>query len=90
MWAAATPIIAVTGGRVVALSTPYGTRGWWWEEWTSGKDWERLRATADETPRISPEFLDEERGRKTRREYRQEYFGEFEEAEAVSRSLRYE
>ena len=53
-------------------------------------NWERLRATADETPRISPEFLDEERGRKTRREYRQEYFGEFEEAEAVSRSLRYE
>jgi len=27
------PMIAVSSGRIIALSTPFGTRGWWWREW---------------------------------------------------------
>ncbi len=27
------PMIAVSGGRIIALSTPFGTRGWWYQEW---------------------------------------------------------
>jgi Helicase len=27
------PMIAVSGGRIIALSTPFGTRGWWYEAW---------------------------------------------------------
>src|SRR5436190_1727587 len=27
------PMLAVSGGRLVALSTPFGRRGWFWQEW---------------------------------------------------------
>ncbi len=26
-------MLAVSGGRLIALSTPFGTRGWWYREW---------------------------------------------------------
>src|SRR5262249_53536974 len=30
------PVLAVSGGRVLAMSTPFGRRGWWFVEWTAG------------------------------------------------------
>lgn len=32
------PMIAVSGGRIIALSTPFGTRGWWYREWMGLND----------------------------------------------------
>ena len=62
MMAAVRPMVAVSGGRILALSTPFGARGWWWEAWTQGGDsWERYEIPAGMCPRISPEFLEEER-----------------------------
>jgi Terminase large subunit, T4likevirus-type, N-terminal len=56
------PVLAVSGGRVVALSTPWGRRGWYFNEWTEGgTDWQRVKITAAECPRISPAFLEAER-----------------------------
>lgn len=55
------PMLAVSGGRLVALSTPFGTRGWWYEAWRSPEPWERYEVHATQCPRISPEFLAEER-----------------------------
>jgi hypothetical protein len=55
------PMLAVSGGRLVALSTPFGTRGWWYEAWRSPERWRRFEAPARDCPRISREFLDEER-----------------------------
>ncbi|MCX8207969.1 MAG: hypothetical protein N3G75_09125, partial [Methanothrix sp.] len=56
------PMLAVSRGRLVALSTPFGTRGWWYEAWTNGgPEWERWEIPASKCPRISPEFLAEER-----------------------------
>jgi hypothetical protein len=55
------PMLAVSGGRLVALSTPWGKRGWYWKEWTTGEGWERVKVTAAQCPRISPAFLQEER-----------------------------
>jgi hypothetical protein len=55
------PMLAVSGGRLVALSTPFGTRGWWYEAWRSAEPWRRFRIPAEECPRISTAFLDEER-----------------------------
>ncbi len=77
LYNAATPVLAVTGGKIIALSTPYGRRGWWFEEWMSDRDWQRFRVTAPEVPRISPEFLEEERARKGQLWYRQEYLCSF-------------
>ena len=55
------PMLAVSGGRLIALSTPYGTRGWWYDAWHSRDPWERYEIAASECPRIPQSFLDEER-----------------------------
>ena len=55
------PMLAVSGGRLVALSTPFGTRGWWYEAWRSQEAWDRYEVPATEVLRIRPEFLEEER-----------------------------
>jgi hypothetical protein len=57
----ARPMLAVSGGRLMMLSTPFGKRGVFYEEWTGGEAWERYTVTASECPRIPPAFLEEER-----------------------------
>jgi hypothetical protein len=54
------PMLAVSGGRLLALSTPFTTRGWWYEAWRSPEPWQRFEVPATMCPRISPTFLDEE------------------------------
>lgn len=71
------PMLAVSGGRLVALSTPWGKRGWFYGEWQDGQGWQKSMVTADHCPRISPEFLDGERATLPERWYRQEYGCEF-------------
>lgn len=61
LYKAARPMLAVSGGRLLAMSTPFGTRGWWYEAWRSEEAWERYEIPADQCPRISAEFLEEER-----------------------------
>jgi hypothetical protein len=73
------PMLAVSGGRLVALSTPFGKRGWFYEEWTSNRPWKRVRMTADQCPRIAPEFLDQEREALGDRWFAQEYLCSFED-----------
>jgi hypothetical protein len=73
------PMLAVSGGRMVCLSTPFGKRGWFFEEWTGRRTWQRVRITADQCPRITREFLAEEEVAIGPRWYRQEYFCSFEE-----------
>jgi hypothetical protein len=75
------PMLAVSGGRLMMLSTPYGKRGVFYEEWSEGEGWERYEIPATECPRISEEFLEEERRALPTRIYRQEYFNSFEETD---------
>lgn len=75
------PMLAVSRGRLIALSTPYGRRGWFYEEWISDHEWERICITADQCPRITPEFLREEEASMPRRWFRQEYYCEFADSE---------
>ena len=55
------PMLAVSGGRLVALSTPRGRRGWFYESWTGEQEWKRVKVTAKECDRITDEFLLQER-----------------------------
>lgn len=71
------PMLSVSQGRLICLSTPFGCRGWFWREWVSDRAWERVRITAAECPRISPDFLEEERSVLGDRWFRQEYEVEF-------------
>ena len=78
LYRAVRPMLAVSRGRLIALSTPYGQRGWFYEAWESKEEWERVRVTADECPRITPEFLAAERREMGERWFRQEYLCSFE------------
>jgi hypothetical protein len=81
LYFAVRPMLAVSGGALMMLSTPYGKRGVFFEEWTGGAGWERYEVPAEECPRISPEFLEEERAALPSWVYRQEYECSFEETE---------
>jgi len=76
-----TPMLAVSGGRLLALSTPFGARGWWHDAWMMGGDaWQRVRITAHDCPRIPSAFLAQERANMPDWHYRQEYLCEFADA----------
>lgn len=83
------PMLAVSGGRVVLLSTPFGKRGVFFHEWTEGGPaWERFEVTADQCPRIGAAFLAEERRALPRWVFEQEYYCRF--AETEDQVFRYE
>ncbi len=75
------PMLAVSGGRMLALSTPHGTRGWFYEAWRGVEPWERYEVPAPLCPRISEEFLAEERRNMGEWWYDQEYMCQFSDAE---------
>lgn len=81
LYHAVRPMLAVSGGSLVMLSSPYGKRGAFYEAWAGGASWERYEVTAEQCPRITPEFLEEERAALPARVYRQEYECSFEETE---------
>jgi hypothetical protein len=80
LFATVNPMLAVSRGRLIALSTPLGQRGWFYDQWTAPTAaWDRVTVTAADCPRIPPEFLAEQRQLLGERWYRQEYFCSFEE-----------
>jgi hypothetical protein len=81
LYRAVRPMLAVSRGRVVACSTPFGKRGWFYEAWESGEPWLRVKVTADRCPRIAREFLEAERRAIGDRWYAQEYECVFNESE---------
>jgi hypothetical protein len=81
LYHAVRPMLAVSGGALMMLSTPFGRRGVFYEEWTDGEDWERYEIPATQCPRISETFLEEERRSLPHRVFRQEYQCSFEETE---------
>ena len=81
LYFAVRPMLAVSGGRLLMLSTPYGKRGVFYEEWTEGEGWERYEVPASQCPRIPASFLEEERKSMSEWWYAQEYGCEFRETE---------
>lgn len=78
LYAAIRPMLMVSRGRLIALSTPFGKRGWFFESWQNGGDsWERVRVTAFECPRITRERLEEERTSMPPLFFASEYMCEF-------------
>ncbi len=72
------PMLAVNNGVLILMSTPWGKRGHFFSEWSEGGAvWERIQITANDCPRISPDFLAEEKASLGDWWYSQEYFCEF-------------
>jgi hypothetical protein len=84
------PMLAASEGAcLVALSTPNGKQGWFFDEWTSESgEWERTKAIATECPRIKPSFLEEERRSLGPRAFSQYHLAEFLEAADDPRNAR--
>lgn len=79
-----TPMLLQSRGRLVAMTTPRGKRGWFYEAWIDGKaNWEKISFKASENPRLADdhgrEFLRQELAIKGPRWYSQEYECEFNE-----------
>jgi hypothetical protein len=84
LYTAIRPMLATNQGRLILLSTPNGKVGHFHKIWTEGgPEWLKIKVTADEIPRISKEFLANERLNMTESQYLQEYYGEFMEAEGA-------
>jgi hypothetical protein len=70
-------MLAVSGGRLVQMSSPAGRRGHFFEAWQNGEGTEQIKITAQECPRISAEFLEAQCRKLGPLLYSQEYCGEF-------------
>lgn len=78
-YGAATPMMDARDGRMVLLSTPFGQRGFFWEEWEGKKrqGWKRHRYDWTQCPRLTSEFIRDERDSHGDVWIRQEYELEF-------------
>ncbi len=77
-------MLAVSNGRLICLSTPYGRRGFFYQAWANGgDDWQRIEIPAERISRIKPAFLDEERRQHGESYVRQEYGCSFEALEGL-------
>jgi len=77
MFTALRPMLAVSNGQLILISTPNGRQGYFYETWQHGEGWERIRITARECPRISAEYLEQERRELGPLLYSQEHDCEF-------------
>jgi len=64
----------------MALSTPFGKRGWFFHELSDGALWQNHAVKALQCPRISSDFLEEERRSMPAAWFDAEYMCEFTEA----------
>ena len=81
LYFAVKPMLAVSRGRILALSTPHGKQGWWFDCWTNDDSWQKFEIKATDCPRISSAFLESERKSMPRAVFQSEYFCEFTETE---------
>lgn len=81
LYFAVRPMVAVSGGSLIAMSTPFGTRGFFYDAWRSDETWQRVEVPATLVPRISPEFLAEEERSMGRWWFEQEYLCRFLDAQ---------
>lgn len=93
LYIAVRPMLAVSGGGMDALSTPFGTRGWWYDEYkaigeanAAGKqpEFRYFEIPATKCPRITKKFLAKELLRLGEWYYGQEYMCKFFDANSAA------
>ena len=76
VFVAVRPMLATTGGTLDLLSTPRGNEGFFYDCFQKD-DFHHIHIKSEDCPRISDEFLKQERKRMTKLQYCQEYEAEF-------------
>lgn len=76
------PMLIINKGQLICMTTPYGKRGHFFNEWTGGGDeWKRIAITAEECPRMMEEDLERQRRSMGDMFFRQEFLCEFVDTE---------
>jgi hypothetical protein len=84
LYRAVRPMLAVSQGRLICLSTPFGRRGFFHREWDDvAAPWQRFRITWRDCPRITPAFIAQEHRSSGPSWVRQEYECNFEAMEGL-------
>jgi phage FluMu gp28-like protein len=78
------PMLATSQGRLIALTTPAGKRGWFYEAWIGDNNWHRVKVPATECPRITQQFLDEELRELGAARFSEEYMLEFRDSDEAA------
>lgn len=74
LYYAVRPMLAVSKGRLVCLSSAYARQGFFYDAWiNSAHDWERVKILGKECHRIGAEFLKEELDNMGERLFSREY-----------------
>lgn len=79
LYKAVRPMLATTKGRLVLASTPFGKRGFFYNEWnqkSASEHWTRFKLDYSANPRMDNEYVNAER-RALGELFKQEYCGEF-------------
>ncbi len=76
MMAALEPMVAISGGWIILMSTPWGKRGFFWQA-TQDPRWRTFVVRADECPRWKADDLEGFRDSRGEWLYRQEILAEF-------------
>lgn len=72
-YGAVRPMLAVSGGRIILLSTPFGEQGFFFDTWIKSEGWQKFEIPWTLCKRISPEFIEEERRERSGAWVAQEY-----------------
>ena len=81
VWLAVTPMLAVSAetrgfGWIIVISTPFGKGGYFYA-CCHDKNFLHIHVSSENCKRISKKFLQEEKKRMTKAQYKQEYLAEF-------------
>ncbi len=79
------PMLIINDGQLVCMSTPFGKRGHFFDEWEGGgPEWKKIEITADKCPRITPEQLEQQKRSMGEMFFKQEFLCQFVETEDQS------
>ena len=79
------PMLATRpNARVAMMSTPFGTRGFFFEAWKQRVDWDYYEVPAEKCPRITEDFLAEEKRTLGEFWFEQEYHCKFLDAQSAA------
>jgi phage FluMu gp28-like protein len=75
------PMLAVTDGDFIIISTPYGKQGFFWNKWSKENNWFTKQVPSWENPKIGANYIEEQREQLTSIQFKQEVRGEFDSNE---------
>ena len=76
VWMAVTPMLATTGGDIILLSTPKGRDNYFFRSSNSDK-FAQFRQSSEDSKHIDQDFLKDEKEWMSKRQFAQEYLGQF-------------